>query len=99
MDKKTTAIIVTVATVLCCGCPGLFLCGFGIWGATGTMPYTSTVNGYSQTGTTPAAVGFGMLCAALILIAIPIVTGILMFRKKPEAVVEVPPSEPLPPAA
>jgi len=29
MNNKTTGIVATVATVILCGCPGIFLCLFG----------------------------------------------------------------------
>lgn len=100
MDKKTVGLIATIATALLCGCPGLFLCVFGIWGATGTMPYTNTVNGYSNSGTAPASVGFAMLCMALIFIAIPIAVGFFTLRKKPEEAVPPPVNDgPIPPAS
>jgi hypothetical protein len=96
--NKTWAIVGTVAAILLCGCPGLSLCGVGIWGATGTLPDSS---GY---GYLPSWTGFAMLCVALIFIAIAVVVPILLLRKKkaaPEdAPVDVPPpSEPLPPAS
>ena len=97
--SKTGGIIGTIAAVLLCGCPGLFLCIFGVWGATGTMPFETSFNNYSNTGMTPSWVGFALLCAALIMIAIPIVVGVMTLRdKKPKEVV---PSfdEPLPPAS
>ncbi len=105
MNNRTTGIIATVAAAILCGCPGIFLCIFGAWGATGTMPYTTTVNGVDSAGTTPAAAGFGMLCLALIFIAIPIVVGFFTLRNKPAAAATsttpppTPPSEPLPPAS
>ncbi len=96
MDKRTVGIIATVAAAIFCGCPGIFLGIFGVWAATGTMPYTTTLNEATSTGTTPASVGFGMLCVALILIAIPVVVGFLMLRNKPAAPVN---NEPVPPAS
>jgi len=97
MDKKTGSIIATVATALLCGCPGLFLCVFGIWGATGTMPYTTEFGGVTGGGTMPSTVGFVLLCLSLILIAIPIVVGFVTLRKKPEPATPPDMGEPLPP--
>jgi hypothetical protein len=96
-ENKTMAIVGTVAAILLCGCPGLSLCGFGIWGATGTM--SDFINGY---GEFPSWVGFALLCVAIIFVAIAVVVPILLLRKKKPAaaVVEVlPPQEPLPPAS
>jgi hypothetical protein len=97
MEKKTGGIIATIVAVLLCGCPGLCLCLFGAWAATGTLPYTTDVSGYSGYGTVPSYLGFVGLCLALIFIAIPIVVGVMTLRKKPEKPVSF--NEPLPPAA
>jgi hypothetical protein len=94
--NRNASIILTVATVLLCGCPGLFLCAFGGWTATGAMPYTTTVNGVSSEGFLSPTVGFVLLCLALIFIAIPIVVGIVTLRKKPQLPMD---NEPIPPAS
>ena len=96
MNNKNTGIIATIASVLLCGCPGLFLCIFGAVTATGSMPYNTQVNGVSNSGTLPSTVGFVMLCLSLIFILIPIGVGFFTLRKKPETVA---PSEPIPPAS
>jgi hypothetical protein len=85
MDKRTTGIILTVVSVLLCGCPGLCLCLFGAFTATGNMPYETTLNDYVETGTLPSWAGFVMLCLAVIFVAIPIVVGVVTLRKKPES--------------
>ena len=84
MDSKTKGIVATVASVLLCGCPGLFLCIFGAVSATGNMPYNTDVNGVTTTGTVPPTVGYVLVCLSLIFIAIPIVVGFMTMRKKPE---------------
>ena len=87
--NRNTSIIVTVVTALLCGCPGIFICLFGALTAVGQ----GTFNGESLS----PAVGVGLLCVALIFIAIPIVVGVVTLRKKPA---EVPVNnEPLPPAS
>lgn len=87
--NRNNSIILTVATAVLCGCPGLFICLFGALTAAGQ----GTFNDVSLSPT----VGFALLCVALILIAIPIVVGVVTLRKKPE---EAPVSdEPLPPAS
>jgi hypothetical protein len=96
-ENKTWAIVGTVAAILLCGCPGLSLCGLGIWGATGNMP--DFFQGY---GEFPSWVGFALLCVAIIFVAIAVVVPLLLLRKKKAAApaVEVlPPQEPLPPAS
>ena len=97
MDNRTKGLIGTIAAVLLCGCPGLFLCIFGALTAAGQMPYNTELNGVTSSGTLPPAAGLGMLCVALILLLIPIVVGFLTLRAKPAP----PPSTngPLPPAS
>lgn len=98
MDNKTKGIIATVAAVLLCGCPGLFMCFFG---ATTLMASTVpgadiNVFGSSDPGSA-MTMGAIFLCLSLIMILIPVGVGFAMFRKKPEA---VPVSdEPLPPTS
>ncbi|HTX92629.1 MAG TPA: hypothetical protein VMC09_15565 [Anaerolineales bacterium] len=102
MKNRTTAIILTVVAVLLCGCPGLSLCGLGVYAATGNFP--DFFNGY---GNFPSWVGFVFMCLAIFFIAIPVVVGILTLRqKKAPAEAEAmppmpptPPQDPLPPAS
>ena len=95
MDKKTIGIIATVATALLCGCPGLFLCGTGVLAMIGVqMPEVMAQSGANPSDTMLGSVLF--LCVGVILIAIPIVVGVVTLRKKPEALVS---NEPLPPAS
>jgi hypothetical protein len=96
MKNKNTGMIATIAAVVLCGCPGLFMCIFGAVTATGNMPFTTELNGVSNSGTMPAGAGIAMLCFSLILIIIPIAVGYFTMRKKPEAVTT---NEPLPPAS
>ncbi len=94
MDKKTTGIIATIASVVLCGCPGFFLCILGAGTALGggTMTLGDTTQPMDPT------YGYVFLCLSVIFLLIPIVVGFIMLRKKPEAT-DVPPSEPLPPAS
>lgn len=96
MDTKTKGIVATIASVVLCGCPGLFMCIFGAFTATGSMPYTTELNGVSNSGTLSPTIGFVLLCLSIIFIIIPIAVGFFMLRKKPEAVSN---NEPLPPAS
>ncbi|MCE9647108.1 MAG: hypothetical protein K8S20_13990 [Chloroflexi bacterium] len=88
MDTKTKGIVATIASVVLCGCPGLFICLFGALTASGN----GTFNEQSLSPT----VGFVLICLSLIFIVIPIAVGFFMLRKKPEAPAG---SEPLPPAS
>ena len=93
MQNRNTGIIATIAAVVLCGCPGLFLCIFGAVTATGNMPFSTEVNGMSNSGTLPSTYGFVMLCLSLIFIIIPVAVGFITLRKKPEVTTEeVPPT-------
>ena len=96
MDKKTTGIIATIASVVLCGCPGIFLCIFGAATALGggTMTLGETTQPMDPT------YGYVFLCLSVLLIAIPIVVGFVTLRKKPAAEAAAPVSnEPIPPAS
>lgn len=96
MDARSKGILATVAAVVLCGCPGIFLCIFGAFTTAGTMPFTTELNGVSNTGTLPPAAGVGMLCVALILILIPIAVAFFTLRNKPAPAA---PDVPIPPAS
>lgn len=102
MEKKpnrTWALVGTIAAILLCGCPGLSLCGVAIAALAGVLPYTSTINGVSSSGTVPTWMGVVGLCVSVIFVAIAIVVPVLLLRKKKDAAAAVlPPQEPLPPA-
>ena len=91
MNNKTTGIIATIAAAVLCGCPGLFLCLFGALSAIGR----GTFSGPFSNGKIHPVVGLGLMCLAIILIAIPIVVGFFTLRGKPEARN----NEPIPPAS
>ena len=100
MDKRTTGIVATVASALLCGLPGLCICVFGAWAATGTMPYNTEFGTQTSEGVLPSSYGFIALCLAIILILIPVLVGFLTLRRRPEAEpTTVSPEEPLPPAS
>ncbi len=93
MDKKTIGIIATVATVILCGCPGIFLCIFGAASAAGE----GTWDVGSETGAIPIppAAGIAILCVGLIFIVLPVVVGFFTLKnKKVTEVVDV--EEPIP---
>jgi len=89
MDTKTKGIVATIAAVVLCGCPGLFMCLFGALTAGGVGSFNNQ--------SLPSSVGFVLICLSLIFIVIPIAVGFFMLRKKPEAVVSN--NEPLPPVS
>ncbi len=96
MDTRTKGIIATIASVILCGCPGLFLCIFGAFTATGNMPFNTEFNGVTNSGTLPPTTGFVLLCLSLIFILIPVAVGFFTLRNKPAAVNN---NEPIPPAS
>ena len=98
MDRKTKGIIATIAAVLLCGCPGLFMCFFGA-----TSVLASKIPGADidvMGSSDPAAattMGIVFLCLSMIFIAIPIAVGFFMLRKKPDDIHAS--NEPLPPVS
>ncbi len=85
MDKKTTGIIATVATVLLCGCPGLFGLCFGATSALAGMMPDAEIDVFGSSDPSSAiTMGIVTLCGSIIFIAIPIVVGFLTLRNKPE---------------
>ncbi|WKZ41271.1 MAG: hypothetical protein QY328_04365 [Anaerolineales bacterium] len=98
MDNKTKGIIATVAAVLLCGCPGLFLCFFGSTMAMAGMTPGADIDVFGSNDPAAATtMGFVFLCLSLLFIATPFGVGFAMFRKKPAA---TPVSdEPLPPTS
>ena len=92
MDRKTTGILATLAAVLLCGCPGIFICLFGALSAAGIGTWGTQLNSLGSSGSVPTWFGVGFVCLGLLLIAVPMVVAFLMLRKKPEAIAdEVPP--------
>lgn len=95
MNSQTKGILATVAAVVLCGCPGLFLCVWGAIGVTGA-PINTELNGVSSSAPMSTSLAIGLLCGAVLLMLIPVVVGFLSFRKKPAPPMS---SAPLPPAS
>ena len=93
MENRTLGILATVATVVVCGCAGLFSFVFGALGIL-QVPFETTVNGVRGSTPLPSTVAYVLLCLSLVLFAIPVVVGFLTLRQKP-----APPrlEEPIPP--
>jgi hypothetical protein len=94
MDDKTKGIVATIAAVVLCGCPGLFLCFFGATSLFASAAPGAEIDVFgSSSPAAGATMGFVFLCLSLIFMAIPVVVGFLMFRKKPNVLAEdVPPA-------
>jgi hypothetical protein len=94
MDDKTKGIVATIAAVVLCGCPGLFLCFFGAISIFASAVPGAEIDVFGSNS--PAAgttMGFVFLCLSLILIATPVVVGYYTLRKKPGVITEdVPPT-------
>jgi hypothetical protein len=99
MDKKQIGIIATIATVLLCGCPGLFsLCMGATFAVVGMIPGAEIDMAGSSDPASAIGLGLGGICIGVLFIAIPIVIGVVTLRK-PKAVLADHFSEPLPPPA
>ena len=97
MNNKNTGIIATIASVLLCGCPGIFMCFMGaMYAFVGSVPGADIdINGSSDP-TAAISLGITLLCVSIIFIAIPIAVGFFNLRKKPAQVSD---HEPLPPTS
>lgn len=81
--NRTTAIVVTVVSVLFCGCPGLFACFWGaIAASVSFMPGATIDIGGSSDPTTALLTGLGSICGGILFVAIPIIVGVVTLRKK-----------------
>ena len=99
MDKKTKGIIATIAAVVLCGCPGLFMCFFGATSIAASQVPGADIDVMGSSDPASAmTMGLVFLCVSFIFILIPILVGFFMLRKKPAAVVPES-NEPLPPAS
>ena len=77
--NRNVGIALTIITILCCACPGLFMCVFGGMIGAG-VPLTTTVGDVSSIQSLPTSYGFGLICLSIILILIPIIVGIVTLR-------------------
>ena len=96
MNNKNKGLIATIAAVVLCGCPGLFMCFMGaMYAFVGSVPGADIdINGSSDPASA-ITLGVTLLCVSIIFIAIPIVVGFFTMRKKSEGSG----SEPTPPVA
>ena len=94
--NRTTAIVVTAATALLCGCPGLALATLGVMAAMGSqMP---EVMAQDPNNPQDVLLGSGMfLCIGGLLILIPVIAGILSMRYAKSSKPGI--NEPLPPGS
>lgn len=97
MNNKNTGLIATIASVVLCGCPGLFMCFFGaISTFVSFVPGANIDVAGSSDPASATAMGLGSICVSIIFIAIPVAVWYFTMRKKPAAPAD---NEPLPPAS
>ena len=103
MDKRTTGIIATIATVLLCGLPGLLSVCVGAMMALMSFIPGAEIDMFGSSDPQSAfGFGIGALCVGVLFVLIPVVVGFLTLRRKPApAAATAAPAvddEPLPPA-
>jgi len=98
MDKRTTGIIVTLITVILCGCPGLFGMCLGTMFALISFIPGAKIDIFGN-HEPQAALNFGLVVVviSLVFIAIPVVAGIITLRTK-KKLTPIHTNEPIPPA-
>jgi hypothetical protein len=83
MDQKTTGIVATIATVLLCGCPGLFALFMGaMFSVVSLVPGADIDMLGSADPQSALGFGVGAICLGLLFILIPIVVGFLTLRPR-----------------
>jgi hypothetical protein len=92
MDKRTVAIIVTVAAVLLCGCPGLFgLFMGGLFAIISFIPGSSIDVFGSSDPRSALNFGLGSLCVGLVAVLIAVAAIFFAWRRS-RAGTSVPPT-------
>lgn len=82
--NRNTGIIITVATVLLCGCPGLFSCFWGLLASVVSfIPGAEIDMAGSSDPMSALLAGLGGVCVGIIFIAIPIIVWLVTVRNKP----------------
>ena len=112
MNSRTAGILTTSIAAIICGCPGiLILCVGAALAFSSLIPGVQVELPSENPPRSAIAFGLGAFCLGMILIAIPIIVGLLALRNRPEMVVAtdeelipgvsagtLPPEQPLPPA-
>lgn len=83
MDKRTTSILVTVAAVLLCGCPGLFSLLFGgLFALISFIPGADIDMFGSRDPQSALTFGIGGLCLGLIFLLIAATAIFFAWRRR-----------------
>jgi uncharacterized membrane protein len=86
MDKKTTAILVTVLAIVLCACPGLFALFFGgMFALVSVIPGANIDMFGSSDPQSALNFGIGGLAVGLVLVLIAVVAIILAWRHRSAA--------------
>lgn len=84
MDKRTTAIVVTIVAVLLCACPGIFgLCMGGMFALVSFMPGANIDIGGSQDPRSALTVGIVGLCFGIVFVLIAAIAIYFVWRRNP----------------
>jgi len=95
MSNRTAAVIITIVSVILCGCPGLAgLC----WGLASVVDYAGGFGIFATDQNTYLSYIFGGICGGIVLIVIAAVVSFLVLRQKKVTPPPPNPNEPLPPA-
>lgn len=89
MENKNLGIAITIITVLLCGLPGLLSSCAG-----GLVAINSL---FLEGPRSDLPLSLGLLFTGLIFLAVPIVAGIFIFRKRKPSKVAIQSDEPIPP--
>lgn len=80
---RQTGLIITIVTVVLCGCPGLFSCFWGLLAsAVSFVPNADIDIGGSSDPMMALAVGAGAIIGGIILVIIPIAVWFFTVRGK-----------------
>jgi uncharacterized membrane protein len=86
MDKRMTAIVITVVAVLLCACPGLFgLFMGGMFALISFIPGADIDVFGSSDPQSALTMGIGGLCAGIVFVLIAAVAIFLAWRRKGDA--------------
>ena len=97
MDKRSTAIVVTVAAILLCGCPGLVsLFMGGMFALTSRIPGTDIDVFGSSDPSSALTMGIAGVCVGLVFVLIAAVAIFFAWRRKPGSAPQA--SDSIPPA-
>ena len=85
MDKRMTSIVVTVASVLLCGCPGLFSLLFGgMFAVVSLIPGADIDMFGSRDPQSALTFGIGGLCLGIVFLLIAAAAIFFTWRRRPD---------------